>query len=76
VGLVDGEAVKSAVELAIPAAVEAVAVGLAGGGRDWGGPARAGQFGVGAEAVGAGDLADQLGGGQRPQPRSASSCGA
>jgi hypothetical protein len=57
--------VKRAVELAVPAAVEAVAIGLTGGGRDRGGPARARELRVGAESVGAGDLADQLRGGQR-----------
>jgi hypothetical protein len=62
---VDGEAVKRAVELAVAAAVEAVAVGVAQGGRDRRGPTGAGELGVGCEAVGAGDLADQLGGGQR-----------
>jgi hypothetical protein len=62
---VDGEAVERAIELAVPAAVEAVAVGLTGRGGDRGGPARARELGVGAEAVGAGDLADQLCGGQR-----------
>ena len=66
VGFVDGEAVKGAVELAVAAAVEAVAVGVARGGGDRCGPAGAGELCVGAEAVGAGDLADQLRGGQRP----------
>ena len=64
-GFVDGEAVQGAVELAVAAAVEAVAVGLTGGGGDRCGPAAARELGVGGEAVGAGDLADQLGGGQR-----------
>ena len=63
---VDGEAMKRAVELAVAAAVEAVAVGVAGGGGDRGAAGDAGEFCVGGEAVGAGDLADQLGGGQRP----------
>jgi len=60
--------VKRAVELAVAAAVEAVAVGVARGGRDRGGPAGARELGVGGESVGAGDLADELGGGQWAAP--------
>ena len=63
--LVIGEAVQRAVELAVAAAVEAVAVRLSGGGGDRGRAGGAGELGVGGEAVGAGDLADQLGRGQR-----------
>jgi hypothetical protein len=38
---------------------------VSGGGGDRCGRAAAGELGIGGEAVGAGDLADQLGGGQR-----------
>ena len=60
----DGEAVQRAVELAVAAAVEAVAVRSSGGGGDRCGAGGAGELGVGGEAVDAGDLAEQLGGGQ------------
>jgi hypothetical protein len=66
VAFVDGEAVQRAVELAVAAVVEAVTVGVARGGGDRRGPAGARELGVGGEPVGAGDLADQLGGGERP----------
>jgi hypothetical protein len=52
--------------LAVAAAVQAVSLGVARGGGDRRAAAGARGFCVGAEAVGAGDLADQLGGGQRP----------
>ena len=55
------------VDLAVAAAVEAVAVGLAGADRDRGDAGGAGELGVGGEAAGAGDLADELGRGQRPE---------
>ena len=63
----DGDAVDGGVDLAVAAAVEAVAVGLAGADRDRGEAGGAGELGVGGEAVGAGDLADELGRGQRPE---------
>src|SRR3954451_10538175 len=63
--LADGEAVQRAVELAVAAAVEAVAVGAPGGGRDRCRGSGPRELGVGGEAADAGDLADQLGGGQR-----------
>ena len=59
------EAVQRAVELAVAAAVQAVAAGVARGGGDRRGAAGARELGVGGEAVGAGDLTDQLRGGQR-----------
>jgi hypothetical protein len=59
----DRESVQRAVELAVAAAVEAVAVCLSGGGGGRAGGA--GELGVGGEAVSSGDLADQLGRGQR-----------
>ena len=64
--LVEREAVKRAVELAVPAAIEAMTFGVTGGCGDRGAAARARELGVGGESVGAGDLADQLRGGQRP----------
>ncbi len=63
----DGDAVDGSVDLAVAAAVEAVALGLARAGWDRCDAAGAGELGVGCEAVGAGDLADQLGGRQRPE---------
>jgi hypothetical protein len=60
-----GEAMKGAVELAVAAGVEAVSDGVARGGWDRGAAAGARELCVRREAVGAGDLADQLGGGQR-----------
>jgi hypothetical protein len=54
----DGDAVDGGVDLAVAAAVEAVAVGLAGADRDRCDAAGAGELGVGGEALGAGDLAD------------------
>ena len=45
--LVDGEAVKRAVELPVPATIEAVSIALTGGGGDRGGAARARELRVG-----------------------------
>ena len=66
-GAGDGDAVDGGVDLAVAAAVEAVAVGVAGADRDRGQAGGAGELGVGGEAVGAGDLADELGRGQWPE---------
>ena len=63
----DGDAMDRRVELAVAAAVEAVAVGLAGADRDRCESGGAGELGVAGKAAGAGDLADELGGGQRPE---------
>ena len=60
----DGEAVQRAVELAVAAVVEAVALGSSGGGGDRRRAGGAGELGVGGEAGDVGDLAEQLGGGQ------------
>jgi hypothetical protein len=60
----DGESVQRAVELAVAAAVEAMAVGAARGCWDRCGRRGARELGVGGEALDAGDFADQLGGGQ------------
>jgi hypothetical protein len=57
---VDGEPMQRAVELAVSAAVEAMALGVARGGGDRGGAARPRELRVRGEAVSAGDLADQL----------------
>jgi hypothetical protein len=59
-GAGDGDAVDRGVDLAVAAAVEAVAVGLAGADRDRRESGRACELGVGREAGGAGDLADEL----------------
>src|SRR4051794_19213556 len=65
----DRDAVNRGVDLAVAAAVQAVAVGLARADRDRGQAAGAREFGVAGESLDAGDLADQLAGGQRPEPR-------
>ena len=64
-GLGEREAVERAVELAVAAGVEAVAIGASRGRGDRRGAGDAGELGVAGEACDAGDLADQLGGGQR-----------
>ena len=58
----DGDAVDCRVDLAVAAAVEAVAVGFAGADGDRCEAGGAGELGVAVEAAGAGDLADELGG--------------
>jgi hypothetical protein len=61
-GAGEGDAMDRCVELAVAAAVEAVAVGLAradGKGCESGG---AGELGVAVKAAGAGDLTDEPGG--------------
>ena len=63
----DGDAVDGRVDLAVAAAVEPVAVGLAGADRDRSDAGGAGELGVGGEPLGAGDLADELGRGQGPE---------
>jgi hypothetical protein len=65
----DGDAVNGGVDLAVAAAVEPVAVGLARADWDWCDACRARKLGVGREAFGAGDLADQLRGRERPEAR-------
>ena len=60
----DGEAVQRAVDLAVAAVVEAVALGSSGGGGDGRGAGAAGELGVAGEAGDVGDLAEQLGGGE------------
>jgi hypothetical protein len=59
--------VDGGVDLAVAAAVQAVAVGLARADRDRCDAAGAGELGVAGEALGAGDLADQLARGQPPE---------
>src|SRR3954453_19106468 len=51
-----GDAMDRGVDLAVAAAVQAVAVGLAGTDRDRSDAGRAGELGIACEAVGAGDL--------------------
>ena len=63
----DGDAMDRRVDLAVAAAVEAVAVGLAGADGDRSDAGGAGELGVVGEPGGAGDLADELGRGQRPE---------
>jgi hypothetical protein len=63
----DGDAMQRGVDLAVPAAIEAMAVGLAGADRDRRHAGGAGELGLAAEALGAGDLADELGRGQGPE---------
>jgi hypothetical protein len=67
-GARDGDPVNGGVDLAVAAAIEAVAVGSARADRDRCQAGGAGELGVGGKAGGAGDLADQLRGGQRPEP--------
>src|SRR3954452_17403045 len=63
----DGDAVDGRVDLAIAAAVETVAVGLAGADGDRSDAGRARELGVAGETARAGDLADELGRGQWPE---------
>ena len=63
----DGDAVDGGVDLAVAAAVEAVAVGVAGADRDRRDAGGARELGVAGEPLRAGDLADELGRGQRPE---------
>src|SRR3954469_23005299 len=65
-GLGERESVERAVELAVAAGVEAVAVGASRGRGDRGGAREPCEFGVVGEACDAGDLADQLGRDQCP----------
>jgi hypothetical protein len=61
----DGDAVQGAVELAVAAAVEAVALVFAGAGVEGCDAGVAGELGVASEAVDRADLAEQLGCAQR-----------
>ena len=62
-GAGDGDDVDGAVELAVAAAVQPVAVGVAGAGGDRGGAGVTGKAGVAAESLGAGGVADDDRGG-------------
>ena len=62
----EDDRVQGAVELAVAAAVEAVADGLAGGGGDRRGPAEHRERGVAAQAAGVRPGAEQLRGADRP----------
>jgi hypothetical protein len=68
-GARDGDAVNRRVDLAVAAAVEPVAAGLARADGDRRNAGGAGELGVAGEAADARDLADQLGGGQRSNAR-------
>src|SRR5688572_9347733 len=61
----DGDAVNGRVDLAVAAAVEAVAVGVARADRDRSDAGGARELGVAGEPARAGDLGDELGRGQR-----------
>jgi hypothetical protein len=67
-GAGDDHAVKRRVDLAVAALVEPLAVGVARAGRDRRNAGGAGELGRRRKALGAGDLADELGRGQRPEP--------
>ena len=68
-GAGDDHAVKRGVDLAVAALVEPLALRVAGAGGDRRDAGGAGELGRGGEALRAGDLADELGRGQRPEPR-------
>src|SRR6187549_1727666 len=68
-GAGDDHAVQRGVDLAVAAVVEPVALRVAGAGGDRRDARRAGELGGCREALRAGDLADELGGDQRPEPR-------
>src|SRR3954467_7951615 len=63
----DGDAVDGRVDLAVAAAVEAVAMGVARADGDRSDAGGACQLGVSGESARAGDLADELGRGQRSE---------
>jgi hypothetical protein len=65
----DGDAVNGGVDLSVAAAIEAIAVGAPGADRDWCQAGGAGELRVGREPIGSDNLADELGRGQRPEPR-------
>ena len=71
----DGDHVQGAVELAVTAAVQAVAVAVAGGGWDRSGAGLARELSVGGEAFGAGGAPDQGRGDERSAAGFGSSCG-
>jgi hypothetical protein len=56
----DRDAVDGGVDLAVAAAVQAVAVGVARAHPDWRDAAGSCELGVACEALSAGDIADQL----------------
>jgi hypothetical protein len=66
-GACDDHAVKRGVDLAVAALVEALALRVARAGGDRRDAGGAGELGRCREALGAGDLADELGGDQRPE---------
>jgi hypothetical protein len=76
VALVDGEPVKRALELAVAAAVKAVANGLTGGGGIGAAPLVRASLASLAKRVAPAISPISLAAVSGPQPRSASSCGA
>ena len=75
-GFGERDDVEGAVELAVAAAVQSVAFGVAGAGGDRGGAGVAGEARVGREALGAGGVADDDRGGDRPAAVLGQQCGA
>ena len=67
-GAGDDDAVKRGVDVAVAAVVEALSLGVARAGGDRRDAGGAGELGWGREALGAGDLADELGRRQRSEP--------
>src|SRR6266545_4025483 len=68
-GAGDDDAVQRGVDLAVAALVEALSLGVAGAGRDRRDAGGARELRWCGETLGAGDLTDELGGDQRPEPR-------
>ena len=67
-GAGDDDAVKRGVDLAVAALVEALSLGVAGAGGDRRDAGGARELGRGGKALRAGDLADELGRRQGPEP--------
>jgi len=61
----DRDSIEGRVELAVAAAVEAVALDAAGAGLEWCDATMSGELGVALEAADRADLGEQLGGGER-----------
>jgi hypothetical protein len=64
----DREHVEGAVEASVAAGIQPIAVGSSPGDWDRGAAGEAGELGVCGEAVDPGDLADELGGQEHPDP--------
>ena len=68
-GASDRDAMDRGVDLAVAAAIETVAIGAPGTDWDRREPGRSRELRIAGEPVSTGDLADELGGSQRPEPR-------